>query len=196
MSRAEWLAWWSGWWAVGFTILAALAGLIAWYWGNRAASEHEERTRLLEFNIAEQQERAAKAEMELLKIKERMTDRDFTGEERNILIAALKDGPRCRVDVIGGVGGDEMARFQEKVLAIFHQAGWQALPFTIAQTNLATGLGIATPTGALTPCAATISKAFEAVGMKPRLWKASGHSHPPGADFVELLVGPKPVEKL
>jgi hypothetical protein len=71
----EWWTFWAGVWAVVLTAGAALAGIVSWYFSNKAASATEERTRALELRIAEQQERAAKAEQSLLKVQQAIKPR-------------------------------------------------------------------------------------------------------------------------
>src|SRR4051812_43945876 len=86
---AAWWTFWTGVLAAVFAIASAVAGGAAFFARQAAARESAERTKQLELRVAEQQERAATAERDLLEIKERQSDRQFTDEQYLSLANAL-----------------------------------------------------------------------------------------------------------
>jgi hypothetical protein len=71
----EWWSYWAGVWAVAATAAAAIAGLVSWYFSQVVAEANDRRTAELELRIAEQRERAANAERDLLTLKREMAPR-------------------------------------------------------------------------------------------------------------------------
>ena len=81
------------------------------------------RTKHLELRVAEQQERAAKAERDLLEITERQNDRQFTDEQYLSIVNALaRDGEKTDVQLMF-VDQREPKRFAELLADVFQRAG-------------------------------------------------------------------------
>jgi hypothetical protein len=135
MSLTEWSgpawspAWWSFWTGIVAAVLAvltAIAGVGAFAARQIAARESSERAQRLELRVAEQQERAAKAERDLLELRERQKDRQFTDEQYLRLVASLaRAEPKVRVQITF-IDQSEPKRFAELLLEVFERAGWPA----------------------------------------------------------------------
>jgi hypothetical protein len=152
------------------------------------AAAANERSLKLELKAAEQQERAANAEAELLTIQKNLAPRELTGDERARFIGELKADPKCEVWVISNRGQGEATGFAKVLVAAFCEAGWNAKTLLAPNDQLAPGIGIAQAIeGPKTPCVLAIENAFRTVGFDPY---AIGHSD--SAKVIEVLVGPKP----
>jgi hypothetical protein len=183
-------------WLIVFGICVAVGvvgesvfGFRAW-WNNRKLHTVQSAIdRQRDFESAQQRERTATAERMLLEVQERLQDRTFNNEQHTRLVNMLGVGARCGVQVIVGVGNDEASRFAKRVLDILHEAGWTAEPFTIAQTSIESGIGLANIKGdPADPCTANLWTVFDSVGMRPKIWKGD----PDGGAAVQILIGPKP----
>ncbi|MBI3895694.1 MAG: hypothetical protein HY313_07155 [Acidobacteria bacterium] len=87
------------------------------------AKEARDRSVMLETEAAKQQERAAKAEKELLELQQRLAWRTFTKEEEQRLVKELTafSGMVAELTLLGD---DEAARFGETIISILGNAGW------------------------------------------------------------------------
>jgi hypothetical protein len=182
---------WKTFFEIGGVILLFLTfvfGAGALFTGKRINERQSEQLRQFNMELSAQQERAAVAERSLLELQERLRDRKFNDKQRTQLVNLLSMGARCRVEVIAGVNDDEATRFATIVLGILHDAGWQAEPFTIAQTNLASGISLANTAGDKTePCTENLWNAFDSIGMRPKIYEGT-----PAKNSVQLLIGSKP----
>jgi hypothetical protein len=101
----EWWAFWAGVLAVGLTVAAAIAGLVAWYFSGIASEIKDARTNTLELAISKQQERAAMAEKDLLEIQERARPRTLDPDARKTIIEWLQIGSHdvpISIDFVSG----------------------------------------------------------------------------------------------
>jgi hypothetical protein len=192
MSRAEWWAWWAGWYAVGFTVLAALAGLVTWYWGNRAAVEHDERTQRMEQTISLSNERAARLELEassarleLEKIKEKTKDRELDNDTRANLVDWLTGGAKGTIRM-WAPNSPEPVQYARQLRAAVEEAGWKVTALTVApQAGLTTGLKIWFDEADAPAAALLLLNALNSAGLPAQLVRTANAS---GGEIV-LAVG-------
>lgn len=118
----EWWSYWAGIWAIGFTTAAALLGLVVWYFSNVVSERNAERTAGLEIKVSEQQERAAKAEAELLSLQTAIAPRRLSIAQRETLTAALRGHP-AKLKVIR-LGDSEAKALANDIIAALTAAGW------------------------------------------------------------------------
>jgi hypothetical protein len=78
----------------------------------------------LETNAATQQERAAKAEKELLELQERIKDRHLTREQKTTLVRELSNSAKGQLEVRCPIGNPEARNFALELLEVFRASGW------------------------------------------------------------------------
>lgn len=120
---AAWWSFWSGVLAAVFALVTAVAGGAAFFTRQAAARESAARTKQLELRVAEQQERAASAERDLLELKERQNDRQLTDAQYLALVnelAKAKHKPHVQIMYLNE---NEPKRFSELLGEIFERAG-------------------------------------------------------------------------
>ena len=91
--------------------------------GDAAAAN--ERTSRLELESARQRERAARAEKDLLELQERLRHRRIVGEQRERLIATLRNIPKGPVSLTCVLGDGEGIAFANDVVEVLRAAGWE-----------------------------------------------------------------------
>jgi hypothetical protein len=124
----DWWSFWAGVLAAGLTVGAAFAGLVAWYASIRTSEAADARQKALELKVAEQQERAAKAEKALLDLQAAMGPRwlNFIQEDeesRVRKIAELKKYGGTTV-AIAWVPDLEAQRLADQIAAGLRTNGW------------------------------------------------------------------------
>jgi hypothetical protein len=179
MSRAAWWFFWTGASAVGLTACAAVAGIASWYFGLQVTRENEARTQGMELRIAEQQERAAKAESALLELQERARPRTIDATARAAIIDMLRssrpDGP-IEMQFLGG-SVKEPHDFARMIADVLKEAGWNVDRFSggAISGSAFNGLVILVPEEGEAPTRAVVLQAalkaggFPAILAKSRL---------------------------
>lgn len=148
LALISWETWvrWTAIFAAAFTFCAAIGGIRLWLLQRdarplraaakradeeRIATLHQlaasanERAHALELKAAEQQERAAKAELELLAVKNELKPRLLSGESRKALVQALRAAsPKGVIEIFHILGDDEGAAFGEQWRSALTEAGW------------------------------------------------------------------------
>lgn len=96
---------------------------------NKEAGQAHERANKLELASEQQRERAAKAEVELLALQERLKPRSLSQELRVRLIDTLRASPKKGRVLVTCVAGDlEGCRFSLELRACLEEAGWPLEP--------------------------------------------------------------------
>lgn len=88
------------------------------------AAAATERTKSIESQTAQYQARAAEAEKEVLKLRERIQPRRLTSEQREKLIAFLRPLQKGPLVVRSVIGDGEGNAFAEELAAVFIAAGY------------------------------------------------------------------------
>ena len=176
--------WWMRWIAFSFTVLAAICGgfvLIGTKRGDTLKAARD----------AEGHARAAKAEEELFRLKERLAPREITSTQRTKLVKILSRNPSpifiaCKLlDV-------ESCALADQFEAVFREAKWGVLT---NKTSLNSFVGITVftnPEGAALPGFDTVLLALKEAGIEHgtvRFKSDSSGVFPPEAIF--LVVGIK-----
>src|SRR6266567_215428 len=89
--------------------------------------EEDARTRqqTIDLALAKQQERAAKAEKDLLEVQERIKPRHLTLAQQKELIVELKPFTGQAIDVfVLNDAGDEIGHISEQIVSILKESGW------------------------------------------------------------------------
>ena len=121
---AAWWAFWTGVFAAFFALISATLGGVAFFARQAAARQSAERTKQLELRVAEQQERAANAERDLLEIKESQNDRTFTDAQYLALVNAFsKHAHKPDVELMY-LDEREPKRFATLLGDVLQRAGW------------------------------------------------------------------------
>ncbi len=173
--------------SIVFVLLAAGSGFMAWRAG-KASAELDRRE--LELRLAEQQERAANAEKELLALQQRIQPREITSEQEAKLTALLRAAPKGPVVVKYVANDGEGALFASRIVDILKGAGWEVTSFNAV---LSTGAMIDTvflvkDTGEIPPFAEALLSAFAQAGVAVQGVKDPGISE----GVVEIRIGNKP----
>jgi len=117
---------WSNIAVVVLGVLAAIAGGFALFFGLKLGAIKDADQQQLELRVAAQQERAAKAEKDLLELQERARPRTVDSNARSAMIDVLKstrsDGP-VEIEFIGG-STSEPFEFTTILVGILKEAGW------------------------------------------------------------------------
>lgn len=159
------------------------------------AERANERASRIEIEAAEQRERAAVAERELLALKNRVSDRSLTPADRAKLLEALPRGSGLKRGIeVQCVGGSpEPCAFADALAAVLKDAGWAV---SFRHTDRAILLPGASPSGIIISAgggpddnqtASAIAHALGSVGIGSRTEQV--HSPVPS---LKLLVGHKP----
>jgi hypothetical protein len=90
---------------------------------NREAREANERSLKLEIEAAQQRERAAKSERDLLTLQQRLAPRRINSTEHSIFVSALKPFAGATVEITK-LGDAEAGQFADDIIAIFTEAKW------------------------------------------------------------------------
>lgn len=203
MSLADWsgpsgsAAWWSFWTGVlaaVFAVATAIAGGAAFFARQAAARESAQRTKQLELRVAEQQERAAKAERDLLEIKERQSDRQFTDEQYLSLASALARYS-FKPDVqLMFLDEREPKRFAELLAEVFLRAGgWKV---DVVRWNragmLAAGVFIESARGDERANAAAVFVAQQLASIGTPAITGQAVEPPLPSNTLLIRVGPRP----
>jgi hypothetical protein len=91
---------------------------------NQQAITANERAGRVELEAAEQREKAAKAERELLELQQRLAPRRLQGEQIDRFINALKNGPTVPINLVASISDQEAVDWANQLAALFSQAGW------------------------------------------------------------------------
>jgi hypothetical protein len=147
VSNVEFWWFWFGIAAVGLTVAAAVAGVIALYFSVLMAREGAERTKALELDISTHQERVAQAErraVELTKLaederlariqaEERLRGRRITPAQHDAFVKLLLPYAGTSVKVVRLVDL-EASLFADDITKVLRDAGWE--PQVIQATTL------------------------------------------------------------
>ena len=190
---ADWWAFWGGVWAVGLTVAAALAGLVAWSASLITAKAAEERQQALELAVGQQTERAAKAEKDLFELKERARPRSLDTQAKTILLERLSIGQHAAPVLVEYVGGstNEPSGLAQQLHDTLKEAGWPVSGLTGGPMfgNPPSGLVVRiSDVGGVDEQAGALMASLEAAGFACKLGKARNFK--PGT--ISLLVGLKP----
>lgn len=144
----------------------------------------------VEVELAKQQERAARAERELLQLKESLKDRKISTEQREKLIGLLTNSPKGPTEVwwVTGVSDSYAVAFQ--IQEILRTSGWPSPEERMAASTMnAAGMFIACRDFRFVPQhMGSIGQAFHSVGMP--LTHFPEPDTPDGV--VRIYVGHKP----
>ena len=163
--------------------------------GQADAARAIERTSMLELENAKQQlendqqrERTAKAEKDLLLMKEGLKPRHLTVEQLTSLLKDLSSGERGEIQIDFVSGNLEAENFALDIAKVLHATGW-----TVGKMGATTFLG-KTPVGVSmivrdpeTPRVSSLVSAFEHIGISVPVKPSSKASDP-----VLLIIGHKP----
>lgn len=159
---------------------------------NRSAAEIRERANRLEKEAAQQRERAAVAERTLLELKERTKPRALTADQRDILIGALRNTVRGRVEIACISGDSEGQALAEQIGDAFRQAGWPVAGVgnVFFDEPKPKGIFLRVKSRAAVPAhTAGLQHAFATAGLNVPV--AESPNMPHNQDTVEVLVGTK-----
>ena len=201
---------WANWGLVVGLVIGIIATVLVVWMGNvkeaylrKHLSETNERSQKLEEsnltlagNVAilqkdasGQQERAAKAERDLLELKEKIKDRHMNSDQRAELIKILSAGPKGVVSLRCVLSDRESCLFAREIKEALIEAGWSV-------GDIGQGLYEGNPVGLFVhirnwdriPARAdTLGKALLAIGMKANISRIDLFDD----DSLELLVGGK-----
>ena len=146
--------------------------------------------------LAQQQERAAKAERDLLTLRQKIAPRIISDDQRASLIAALKASEnKGLVILVSQVGDSESSQYAVQIEGILKAAEW---PFAAPRqagitpspgdTHVGLLLGVRDPSKP-PPHGLALQQAFAAVGIEMHVEQASRMQD----DAVELMVNNKPM---
>ncbi len=174
--------------AVSLALASAVAG-IGFFAANRLLKPLQEKEALEQRkDFLALTERAAKAERELLEVKERMTDRTLNKEQEARLVSDLRVIDKIPVQLRVSMSDAEARRFARLLKKPFQDAGWEAaiLTMTILPPR---GIGIVHPkiVPADDPRMELIKMALREVGLDPTTVPADGPAEP-----LTIIVGGRP----
>jgi hypothetical protein len=110
----------------------------------RQLRQFEKDITLAKSSLAEQQERAAKAELELKRYVNFMASAQGPRSvPTNLILSTLRKAPPARIEVFYQVGNPETFLFASSILGLLRQAGWQASEVPSEITSMV-GIGGAT----------------------------------------------------
>lgn len=172
---------WALWLAAGFGGLAAISGLV----GGLAAIRASDITKSeAEIRIAEANARAEEAHLEAVRLRDGLSWRVLSLEQRAVLVDALKHSGLPKV-YNTFVGDDpEAASLREQFDAALREAGIETSYFS--GWKQAAGIAVLGNPG---PDRDALSKALETAGIPHRVEPPSSSF---GRDFPALLIGTKP----
>jgi hypothetical protein len=156
--------------------------------------------------LSVQQERAAKAEKDLLALQERIEYRHLTAEQRNTFLATLREGPKGTVRIICPVRYEEPCNFAGEISEVVLESGWRQhnLMATVESVrffgNVPVGVKIVQREGErLTPEGQSMYEALRRIGLSADIefkklleepFRNGAHVVPEGA--VVVVIGLKP----
>lgn len=191
---AAWWAFWMGVLAAFFALMSAVLGGAAFFARQAASRESAERTKQLELRVAEQQERAATAERDLLEIKERQNDRMFTDEHYLSLVNAFSKYTHHPDVQLLYIDEREAKRFAELLADVFQRSGWKTVE--VLKWNragmLTPGVFIESPKGDVQTNATArfVGQQLVSVGTPALTGEAVEPPLPP--NLLLIRVGPRP----
>ena len=190
MSRAEWWSYWAGVLAVALTVAAAIAGLVAWYFGQTASDERNARAEAMELRIAEQQERAARAEKDLLDIQERARPRTLDPGARASLIDWLRKTDANASVQLWSPSSPEPIAYKLQLRDAIIEAGWLVTKTTASPQmgNPTVGIKVWFRDAEPPSVASLLHNALTQAGLDAKLERTN--NAPPGE--TTLAVGLKP----
>src|SRR5258705_5355399 len=98
-------------------LVTAAFGIASWWFGKRYADESQA-------ELLAQRERTAKAETQLIELRERTRQRSLTPEQRKHLISSLKPFRLGGFEIWGQSGDPEATAFTEQFMDVFWDVGW------------------------------------------------------------------------
>lgn len=156
-----------------------------------------QKTADLAIEASAQRERAAKAESELLALKERLAPRAFTPRARAALVANLTSGPKLPVNMrVPVTAGSEAHEYAHTLRSILSDAGWDVSEVVlIAWSPVPVGIELLQRNkGATTPAMQSIAAAFMTANVQFSAKFDSFLETPIPEDHIDIVVGTKPVE--
>lgn len=184
------------WGSVGLIAVTFFIGAGALVTGNRINERQTERLVSLETELAAtrttlaaQQERAARAEAELLEMRSRITPRHLTADQRDQLVARLSTRPKGIADVVCPSNDGEACVFAEELQAVLNDSGWTTTYTQAVLVRVPVGVQLQQPNeGDATLSMGALYAALRAFGVD-----TSGAFDPAIAQGrIEVLVGRKP----
>jgi hypothetical protein len=162
---------------------------------NEAAGKANERAAALEHDnlelrgaLAQQQEKAATAERQLIELKESLKDRVISEKQANSLVLLLKGDPSGPVDIMWIASDPDSYPLAMRIKQILTEAGWTGAQERMAVGGTGYGLFILVHQLATAPqYAGRLQHAFKEVGIE-----LQGSSHADVAEGkVQILIGHK-----
>ena len=89
------------------------------------AAKINEKAKILELKVAEQKERAAIAERELIALQNKIKPRIIPEEKIKDIVSELKNITKSNIHISSSLGDGEAAPFARQFQAIFEAAGWK-----------------------------------------------------------------------
>ena len=89
------------------------------------AAKINEKAKILELKVAEQKERAAIAERELIALQDKIKPRTIPEEKIKDIVSELKKITNSNILISSSLGDGEAAPFARQFQAIFESAGWK-----------------------------------------------------------------------
>lgn len=150
-----------------------------------------ERVVKVELEAAQQRERAARAEKDLLELQERIKPRRISADQRERLIAALRNLPKGPVIVTCVLGDGEAIAFANQIVDSLKSAGWpvDGVNQVVYTPNNPVGFFVRVRSAAnAPPYAGALQQAFNSVEIR-----LDGQQVPTLSEgVVEIVVGNKP----
>jgi hypothetical protein len=201
-SFLNWAAYWTGIATVGFTALAAVFGVFAWYFSLKASDVKDEQLSKFQTeskvaiananaDAAKANEEAAKARLELEQIKAKHADRIITDEQRTVFMEAIKSTSKHGAKITCTRHSQEVVAYSEDIAKLLTDSGFTVTNDRGAILQGLNGL-IVTVNNPDSSCAKNILNAFNSIGIK-----AQGKVMPgiPDCD-ISVMVGYKPLEAI
>ena len=154
------------------------------------AAETMKSARGLEIEIAQQRQRAARAEKDLVEIQERIRPRLITDAQRALLIQALTKSPKGSVRIDTVIGDGEALIFARQIKEILKASGWTDVHLSHSiYTGSPVGLSMTVRDGNKTPLfAVALAEAIESIGIPVK----RGYNSEIPEETIKILVGMKP----
>jgi hypothetical protein len=156
---------------------------------NEGAAKAQERTKMVELAVEQQRERAAKAEKELLVLKERQKERRLTPAQRTNLVTVWSGTEKGDVSIDFMAADGESEAFARDIADALKASGW-----TVTRVGPLVPVGISAPIGLRllvrdreTPLVKGLISGFDHIGIRGEV-VINPKANPP----VQLWVGTKP----
>jgi hypothetical protein len=145
----------------------------------------------VEVELAQQQERAAIAERSLLELRQKVTPRAVSAEQRKHLISALRQAPKGSVQVLCVLGDGEGFAFAAQIDGVLKESGWPVSDLLQGAFGPRNPVGIfmrVKSASTAPPHAAALQHAFESAGIP----LPAGEDPTLAEGLTQIVVGNKP----